>query len=167
MPITYDSIATNTTTGSTASFDFTSIPSSYTDLRLVIYHTVVTGAGSLYLRFNNDSTTTYSFANIEANNTAYASTLGTDNQYIWTATTNNANSTNPALVTLDIFEYSDNKFKTVLSDVASARDATNSYLYKNVNMWRSTIAISSIQIAANNFNFAAGTVATLYGILRA
>jgi hypothetical protein len=167
MAITYDSIATNTTTGSTASISFSSIPSTYTDLRLVVYHTVISNTGGLYITFNNDTATNYSFTMLEGNNTVLAGSIGNNNNYIWGANTNPANSTNPALWTFDIFEYSDAQFKTVLSDVSSARDATNSYLFKTVGMWRSTSAVSSIQIVAQNFNFGAGTVATLYGILRA
>jgi hypothetical protein len=167
MAITYDSIATNTTTTTTSSFSFSSIPSSYTDLRLVIYHTVSSNQGGVYLRFNSDTGTNYSSSYLQANNTTLTGSYTSGSTGLYVFGTNPADSTNPALWTYDIFEYSDNKYKTVLADVSSARNATNSYLFKSVAMWNSTAAINAIDIIAANFSFGAGTVATLYGILRA
>jgi hypothetical protein len=59
MALTYEPIATTTTNGGTNSISFTSLPTTYTDLRIVVqYPTGFVSGGDWYVTINNDDTST-------------------------------------------------------------------------------------------------------------
>lgn len=160
MPATYEPIATFTATAS-STFTFSSIPSTYTDLRLVVVGTPGTGNSSGSLRFNGISTTTYSNTNLIGNGTAASSTVNTSATAI---TTFQFTSTSiPAMAVIDIFNYANTGvFKTFLISESSDNNGSGTTISR-VGIWRSTSAITTIDInAAGSFN--TGTTATLYGI---
>lgn len=163
MAATYTPIAT-TTLGSAGTITFSSIPGTYTDLKLIFSGTVAS-ANQIYLRFNNDSTTTYSITQLNGNGTSATSGSGTNtNQLVLVGLVgSNASTTIPNFVNVDIFNYAGSTFKTSLfstsNDLNGSGDSAAS-----VGMWRSTSAITSINLSAAGGNFNAGTTATLYGI---
>jgi hypothetical protein len=160
---TYEPIATYTFPGGTNSTTFTSIPSTYTDLRLVISYQL---SGELVqARFNSDTGSNYSCTNFYANGSSAASNrrsnftearLGIEN----------VNSTSQGVLTVDFFDYSNTAiYKTFLSRCSNAAQEVN----ERVGLWRSTSAISTIQVSTFNgsWNFSSGDQVTLYGIVRA
>lgn len=162
MATTYEKIAT-TTLGGSGVITFSSIASTFTDLRLVI---VSTGnMGNIGLRFNSDSGTNYSSTSMRGNGSTATSTRATSSNYAYITNLVN-NITQPALTTTDIFSYAGSTFKTMLSQTAADLNGsgeTNAF----VNLWQSTSAINAISITCNSGAFASGTTATLYGILKA
>jgi len=60
MTATYEKIATTTLTGTTASYTFTSIPGTFTDLVLTLGNLDVTDAAQNLLQFNSDTGSNYS-----------------------------------------------------------------------------------------------------------
>jgi hypothetical protein len=158
MPATYEPIATSTLGSAAASITFSSIPATYTDLRLVFSGTS-SSTGQAQMRFNSDATSLYSYLALFTNGT----TAGGD-------TYNNANeayityyslsTTLPGTAIVDIFAYAGSSSKSFLvqSSVYSAG------LVKTVQMYRSNSAISSILIFSAGYNLNAGTTATIYGI---
>jgi hypothetical protein len=161
MPLTYDPIATGTFSGSNY-ITFSSIPSTYTDLRVVISITSVSNANNIWLQFNGDFTgTSYSMVCARGTGSA-ASSQGTDG-----AGENNMRPYNLEIpngtvgfATFDIFSYAGSTTKAVL--ITGSADANGS---GNVNLtaarWANTAAITSIRCV--NSNGTNGT-ATLYGI---
>ncbi len=80
--------------------------------------------------------------------------------------TNGSDTTVPHFATLDIFSYAGSTNKTSLG--TQSRDNNGSgTVGQFVHLWRSTSAINSIALFPNSGNFKTGTIATLYGILKA
>lgn len=155
-------IATQTLSSAAASITFSSIPSTYTDLRVVLSSAGVTVAGGdLYLRFNGDTATNYSRTRIYGDGATVTSNRGTsiDNIPLSLGIT-----VNPCLYTADIFSYAGSTFKTVLSTLSEDNNGSG-YTGNVVGLWSSTAAITSLVLSMSSSTFKVGTTATLYGIL--
>lgn len=165
MASTYEPIAT-TTLGSAANINFTSIPGTYTDLRVVITGSMTSNGFYTGLRFNSDTAGNYSGTYLRGNGTTASSNAQTNNSYM---TLDNgggaASSTIPQLVTIDIFSYSGSTYKTVLATLSQDKNGSGE-VTRTVGLWRDTVAITSINLSPTS-TWAAGTTATLYGILKA
>jgi hypothetical protein len=167
---TYTPIATVTLGSAAASYTFSSIPTTYTDLVLVSsvsfasngvrYAVVRVGNGTVDTG-NNYSDTYYDTypgtpnSGLNSNNTtmlfSYSSSSGLTTNQFQNAIANFMNYSNT------------NIHKTVYNRNISAANMVSYY----VNLWRSTAAINTIQITAGGDNFASGSTFTLYGITAA
>ncbi len=170
MPDTSTEVAIATTTlGSAAStITFSSISGSYTDLRLVLVGNTASGASDygINMIFNSDSTTVYSATEIYGSGSSAASSRVTGQAFISLISLYGIKSSPPSLWTADIFSYAGSTFKTVLINGNSDYNGSGS-VNNRVGLWRSTSAITSLSLSipSAGINFAAGTTATLYGIL--
>jgi hypothetical protein len=166
LPVTYENIATTTLGSAAASITFSSIPATYTDLRLVLVGTSST-TNTQYVTFNNDTATNYSHTQVYGNGTAASSFANTNIAYIkWASDVVGASSTIPLMATLDVFSYAGSTNKTALLTNNQDLNGSGVVDYK-VGLWRSTAAINRIDIGRTGGNFNAGTTATLYGIKNA
>lgn len=168
MPATYEPIATTTLGSAASSITFSSIPNTYTDLRVVLTYTR-SNAGSMYvaLQFNSDTATNYSSTVLYGYGTGLGSSLLTSGTQMFLNDQDPGNGTNPAMATADIFSYAGSTFKTVLA-THSADNNGSGGVSRTVGLWRSTSAITSILVKSwSTPTFAIGTTATLYGILKA
>jgi hypothetical protein len=160
MPTTYDSIATQTLGSSSASITFSSIPSTYTDLVLVIDYIATGGGVYANLRLNSDSGTNYSRIELIGNGSSPLSQRLSNENYLYNSCF--AGSGNKASGIYQFMNYSNTTAnKTTLSRINAAQ---NSLVQATIHYWRSTSAISSINITPNANNFATGSMFTLYGI---
>ena len=165
---TYEPIATTTLSTSATSYTFTSIPATYTDLRLVLNVLSTTTSGCYgIIRPNSDTGTNYSATKLVGNGTtATSGTAGVSTANPWLNGGSNKDCTNtiPGLYTIDFFSYAGSTYKTML--ISGSSDLNGSGLtIRQVCLWMSTTAISSIKIDETNGDpMAAGTTATLYGI---
>jgi hypothetical protein len=161
MPSTYEPIATTTLGTASTTITFSSIPSTYTDLRIVLTGRTNAGAGNVVtIRFNSDTATNYSWTYISGNGTTASSLRTTSATSISTGLylTNNANISTGFV---DIFSYAGSTNKTVLLQ------SINQVFIRNVvALWRSTSAITDITLTSSNA-MEIGTTATLYGIKNA
>jgi hypothetical protein len=165
MPATYEKIASTTLGSAAATIDFNSIAGTYTDLRLVIVGKYTSGGGNTRIRFNSDTSSLYSSTRIAGDGSSASSDRLT-NQGFQRLSFNGNSSTIPDFLTVDIFSYAGSTFKTSL--ITSSEDYNGSGLVvRTVGLYRSTTAISSITISLDSSTMAAGTSATLYGILKA
>lgn len=165
MPDTFIKIAAVTVgSGGASSIDFTSIPSTYTDLVLKIsarttrasrtdaislsFNGVATNQSSIYLEGTGSgaaSGSLTSFRTLANGDTSTASTFGNSEYYI------------P--------NYAGSNFKSASSDGVSENNATNADAWLVANLWSSTAAITSITVTdLNSANFMQYSTATLYGI---
>ena len=160
MPATFEPISTTTLGSAASSITFSSIPGTYTDLRIILVGTV-NSAGGPSVTFNGDTGSNYSRTFIVGNGSAASSGRSTDGQSFnlgyW-------DTTYPCMATLDIFSYAGSTNKSALGDVASDQNSSLGRVQKNAALWRSTSAITSVTLSAS---FDAGTRATIYGILKA
>jgi hypothetical protein len=166
MPATYEPIATTTLGSAASSISFTSINSSYTDLRLVFFCIPSTSFVGTQLSFNGaPSGSLHSFTQLYGNGSSASSqrTNGTDAIYV---TDPYPNHTGVYMVTMDIFSYRASVNKTMLATAASDGNGSG-YIETTAGLWRSTSAVTSLYLTATSGNFNTGTTATLYGILKA
>jgi len=159
---TYTPIAT-TTLSSTASYTFSSIPSTYTDLILVLGSVTFSSGGNPQIQYNGDTATNYSNTDLYGNGTSAGSTRNTSNNYInvgFSAT--NGSSTEPSTIIVQVMNYANaTTYKTLLGRGNRAGGETQT----NVGLWRSTSAITSLTVKVASGSMT-GT-ATLYGIASA
>lgn len=157
---TYEPIATTTLGSAAATITFNSIAGTYTDLKLVFNGTGSTTLNA-WLTFNNDSTALYSQTNLFGDGTAGGSTRQSAQSYI--RLPYSIITTTPTFVSYDVFSYAGSTFKTVLLSAAADNNGSG-YTTLQVGLYRSTSAITRLDLTTSTGNFAIGTTATLYGI---
>jgi hypothetical protein len=162
MATTYEKIAT-ATLGAAATVTFSSIPATYTDLRVVI--AMAGNYGNPFIRFNNDSTALYSYTYLKGDGTSATSVSSTSNTSIILTSASLSTLGFPIYCSADIFSYAGSTFKTVLSDCSFDKNGTGN-VERYVNLYRSTTAISRIDVNIGSGGAYTGQV-TLYGILKA
>lgn len=177
MPSTYEPIATTTLTTSASTISFTSIPSTYTDLKLILVLLGTSSGSDFTFRFNSDTGSNYRTQIFGASSDPYASFASGDttNQTEFLGSkgsTVGASTTIPNLYDINIFSYtSTTMYKTcywMLSENHNSATASiGGAVGLSVGTWvKSPIAaITSIDLAMTSFD--SGTTATLYGIKKA
>jgi len=162
MAATYEPIATTTVSGgSTNTINFTSIPATYTDLKLVITY-ALSGGSALFMTYNNNTSSIYSDTNLDGDGTSASSSRRTNQTKISIL----SNGTEVGFHQIDIFSYAGSTYKTCL--VAQSLDGSQNYVRRQVGLAQTTSAISSIKFELGNPEyFTAGSTATLFGILKA
>lgn len=163
MPSTMTPIATTTLSSAASSITFSSIPATYTHLRVVLTQKMSsTGGNGTGYRFNSDTATNYSFTMLEgtgASAASYRESSGTE------CSVNSYGQVNQwTMAVIDVFNYGGSTNKTSLVSYAGDNNGAGD-VTRTVNLWRSTAAITSIILLdRSGFNFAIGTTATLFGI---
>lgn len=161
MARTYEPIASQTiANSSTSSVIFSSLPSTFTDVRIVVSGGFVTGSPDniLALRLNGDTGNNYSYVTMFAEGSpqsAYISNYNT--ALLYRMPINNQGQT-----IIELMSYSNtNVFKTFLS---TADNPTGS-IFKMVHLWRNTASVTSVTLYGfSGSNYLAGTTLCLYGI---
>jgi hypothetical protein len=158
---TYSQIATTTLGSAAASYTFSSIPQTYTNLVIVYNGKYASANGQMGVQINGDTGTNYSNTFLYGSGSAVSSGRDTGNTGMVLGFTASANVDN--MVLLQFINYSNAKtFKTVLS---RSNTATSGGVSANVGLWRNTSAITSIKLYVYpSYNFVAGSTFTLYGI---
>jgi len=158
MPTTYEPIATTTLGSAQASFSFTSIPGTYTDLVAVV---VAETGGNLKIELNSDTGSNYSNTVLYGAGSSALSARNTNSTGFLFGTT--AQVLGNGVNIYYFMNYSNTTTnKTALS---RGNDVDNSLVRADVGLWRNTSAITSIRFISNlGANLATGSVFTLYGI---
>jgi hypothetical protein len=167
MPATYEPIATTTLGGAAATITFSSIPATYTDLRLVVVGQAATGF-AMYVSVNNDTTSVYSYTKITGNGSSASSARASNRSQFRLGIDNGMPTSNWALAQIDLFSYTGSTNKTILTNWSADLNGSGES-EQTVQLWRSTAVINRIDIscAAGSANLNTGTTATLYGIKNA
>jgi hypothetical protein len=165
MPATYEPIATATSSGSSSEIEFTSIPSTYTDLRLVANlrsSDSRSGYQSVSFTFNNSTTSLYSGVTIRGNGTTATSYLQSGTVFEGVCAMNGEPSGIFGINILDVMNYSNT---TTNKSTIVVMDSGLSGTYRQIVLYRSTSAITVIKMKEpSNLNWVSGSTATLYGI---
>lgn len=162
MPATYEPIATTSPSG-VNSFSFTSIPSSYTDLRVVLVALGSSNYQGVQLQLNSDTAANYSYINLRGDGSAAASGRFSNTSYFGLDSTG-VTTTMPNLYQINFFSYAGSINKTILSMTSEDYNGLGD-VYNLVGLWRNTSAISTISFKlTGGSTFLSGTTATLYGI---
>jgi hypothetical protein len=171
MADTFIKIATVTVgSGGAASMDFTSIPSTYTDL--VIYHSCrvndASVAADMNIQFNSDTGANYSFRRLTGDGSNPASGSGSSNALFYLAglgngTTATANSFSNTMVYIP--NYTASTQKSGSYDGVAENNATAGFDHLGAVIYTGTSAITSIKLRAYSGNtILQYSTATLYGI---
>jgi hypothetical protein len=163
MPATYEKIQSTTLGAAAAGITFSTISAAYTDLRLVLTGSFTT-ADRPALQYNSDTASNYSRTLLNGDGASAQSFRTSNATRIFVGATQ---SSQINMTTFDIFSYAGSTFKTCLI-TRSADNNGSGDVDCQVGLYRSSTAISTIYLfgQAGN-NYAAGTTATLYGILKA
>jgi hypothetical protein len=163
MPVTYTPIATTTLSSATANYTFSSVPSTYTDLILVVGNLTASATSQgLNMQFNSDTGSNYSVTHLSGNGSSAASgrQSNASNIQIGYAVVG-ASTTEPSTIIINIQNYSNTTTnKTAISRTSLAGSEVDA----NVGLWRNTAAINAIKIFTGSANMQTGTTLTLYGI---
>ena len=161
MAVTYDPIATTTLGSAQASVTLSSIPSTYTDLILIIGGVLTTGSGdqSIFSRVNGDTAGNYSGTYMYGYGGAAYS--GRDTNTTYSVVGRLAEATYGGVCIIQYMNYSNTTtYKTVIG-----RGNDTNLVIAAVGLWRSTAAINSVTVYPENAkSFATGCVFTLYGV---
>lgn len=171
MANTYILIEAKTLSTGTPSVTFSSIPSTYTDLKLVYSgrndaSTSVEGQDSWFYfngaESNRDSKVLYGTGSSSANTT----TINEASVFRLLRTLNPSNYTSSTFSNTEVYvpNYLSSNYKSFSVDGAIENNATEAGLSFTAGIWNSTAAITSITIGAVNGNLVSGTTAYLYGI---
>lgn len=157
MATTYEPIATYTVSSAQASYTFSSISGTYTDLVVIVSGTCSAGS-YLTFRFNADTGSNYSTTELYGDGSTAGSVRNSNNNYMYIG----AIRTTQSNILSQIQNYSNSTTnKTVLSRTNNAATETKAV----VGLWRNTAAITSIEVGTGGANtFQSGTTLTLYGI---
>lgn len=160
MTATYDKIATNTLSSTTASVTFNSISGAYTDLILVVNATSPSLV-NLEMQYNGDTGNNYSRTVLSANGSATQSLRQSNVGYI-RLTTEGILATGQSNQIIQIQNYSNTTtYKTSLNRANNSVYGTDAV----VGLWRNTAAITSVTLYVGTFSV--GSTFNLYGILKA
>lgn len=159
MPATYEPIATTTASGSTNTVTFSSIPSTYTDILLVVAGTSASTIDS-FCRVNGDTGSNYSYTRLYGT----GSVAGSDRSSNQTEFKAGDFTTTPNAHLLHFMNYANTTTnKTMLFNTKSSASS----VIPMACLWRSTAAINSITLFINSGNFGSGSTFSLYGIASA
>lgn len=165
MANTYTAIATVTVTGATAAtIGFTSIPATYTDLKLVCSTRDDRGGTQNGTNISlNGSTSNFTHKGIQGDGSA---TLASFSIPRFTNYNNASTSTTNAFANNEIYfaNYAWSNYKSFSSESAEETNATTAYILIGAHLWSDTAAITSITLTPDTANFVQYSTATLYGI---
>ena len=167
MANTYTLIASTTVgAGGTASIDFTSIPSTYTDLMIKISSRFASTSSLVKITYNGN-TSSYSRKGLVGEAGSASSYTANDAFIAYTdsASFNTANTFGNA----DIYipNYAGSNYKSASSDSVKEDNGTSYYVDAiGASLWSNTAAITSISLSdlSGGQNFLQYSTAYLYGI---
>jgi hypothetical protein len=164
---TYTPIATYTVPSATASYTFTSIPSTHTDLILVFTGTM-TSADYVQFQVGNGSVDTgsnYSNTAVKGNGTSASSSRSSNSTNIFTPEPMNTNQGNLIINFQNYANTTTYKTTVMRTNVPLTDGGATGSTSATVGLWRSTSAINTIKMYTYaGQTYAAGSTFTLYGI---
>lgn len=171
MPNTMTLISAVTVgSGGASNIDFTSIPSTYTDLLLkVSARRSDTSEGYLSLRFNANSGSNYSNKTLRGNGSSASSSSDASTTFLDFWVVDGTGYTADTFASTDIYvpNYTSSSNKSVSAENASEGNITGVYMQMTAGLWAQTSAINQITLyaaGAPNGTFAQHSTAYLYGI---
>jgi hypothetical protein len=170
MANTYVLIASNTVgAGGASSVTFSSIPSTYTDLQVVMSARSSGGTTQDYVavQFNGSGGTAYSDRRLEGTGSSASSTSDSSQNVIYSAYVvpgSTATSSTFSNTSFYIPNYSSSNNKSVSIDGVTENNGTVAYATLTAALWANSAAINQIAFTLGNGNFVQYSTLYLYGI---
>jgi hypothetical protein len=155
--------------GGAANIDFTSIPSTYTDLVIKLSSRIGSAADrdGVLLTFNNNASN-YSFRRLYGYDSAVVAADAASAQSsipVGNTTANNATSNTFGSHEIYVPNYAGSNFKSVNAETVAENNSSSSWvLLLNASLWSDTAAINRVTLTPLSSTFMQYSTATLYGI---
>jgi hypothetical protein len=168
---TFTLIASNTVgSGGASSVTLSSIPATYTDLKVVV-SVRFTGSrtnDALIMYANSDnSTANYTGIIVRGSGAAAISEPNPGYAGAFIGETNGGNTTANTFSNLEIYipNYTSSNKKSISADIVMENNATTAYATLNASLWQGTAVINALTFFDHNGNnFIANSTFYLYGI---
>ena len=162
MAITFDCIASNTLSANASDVTFSSIPSTYTDLRMIVQgNCTATITNNLSFQINGLTTTTYSQVSMAATNVTVTGSRSTAQTQFF-GSSDFGGTPNTTTFTIDFLNYADtSRQRTCLWSMAGSGQ-----VQRAAGLNSTTNALSSIRFFAQGATLAAGSTFAIYGITK-
>jgi hypothetical protein len=164
-------ISSQTLGGTTASVTFSSIPTTYNDLKLVVSARGDTAAYpvAINLKLNSDTATNYSYTNLLGNSSASSSTRASSQTVDAIPNVNGASATASTFGSWEMYfpNYNSTGSKPFFGiDVIETNDTTAAHaeIQTNAHLYRGASGITRIDLTPASGNFVQYSTFYLYGI---
>jgi hypothetical protein len=153
-----------------ASIEFTSIPSTFTDLVLLMScrtdrSSAPSSVDGIGVNFNGVSTNLSTRSLGGSGSSAFSTSISTGEIGITTGSGSTANTFGNVMAYIPNYAGSTNKSWS--SDDVNENNATDGYQLIRAGLWSNTAAITSIRLfPVAGSNFVAGSMISLYGVLK-
>ena len=164
---TYTPLASITLASAQSSVTFSGYDMTYTDLVLVSSVTCATDSANQRMTVNGDSSSLYSTTRIAGNGSTATSGRYSGLAYflLTGGAINPPSSASAQILITNFINYSNTTTnKTILVRAGNASGSTYPGVEYNVELYRSTNAISSFTLSTDSANFNSGCTFSLYGI---
>jgi hypothetical protein len=156
---TYTPLANITLAASAGSISFGSIPSSYSDLVVVVQAKSAGTAQDLRVTLNSITTTSYRHQRMDSNGSTAGAGETSSNRFQFPVAQVGVTDGHSAI--LNFLDYATNKNKVILARSNNGDIGTSAI----AGELATTAAVTSIQISLPTSNLAAGSTFALYGIV--
>jgi hypothetical protein len=164
MPNTFTLIEAKTLGSTTTAVTFSSIASTYTDLKILVSarsaRTNDAGGSDGKLEFNG-STSGYSAKILLQQGGAYSASTST---IFYFTSTDAATSNTFGNMEVYIPNYTSSNYKSVNIDAVDENNSSTAYGVMTAGLWSNTAAITSLTLTDNNGGYLSGSKFYLYGI---
>ena len=172
MANTFELIASSTVgAGGAASIDFTSIPSTYTDLCIKLSGRFDQSSdNAAYIRFNGDTGANYSYRYLYGSGAAAgsASASGDTRANAGIAVASSYTASTFSNSEIYVPNYANSSYaKSFSADNVQENNASTAYSTLVAGLWSSTNAINAIKLFPSSGNFVQYSTAYLYGVKNA
>ena len=168
MPNTFTLISSSTLASPQASFNFTSIPNTYTDLCIKLSGRSSTGynAADFYLTLNGTSSGYSGRYVMKDSNDANASTSTSVTTKLLLGFVPATQATTNAFGTMEAYipNYGDSNYKSVYVESATENNGVIQWIYFASGLWSNTAVINQVTLTDATGTFATNSTAYLYGI---
>lgn len=154
--------------GGAASIDFTSIPQTYTDLRIVLSTRFTSTGGAndtIWLNSINGNTSSFTDRVLRGDGSSASSFVPSETPlYIGQSPTASGTANTFASHSVYIANYTSSNQKSISVDSVQENNQTTAYMGFTAGVWTQTSAITSLSFTTNSGNFAEYSTAYLYGV---
>jgi hypothetical protein len=169
MANTYTLISSVTVgAGGASSIAFSSIPATYTDLKLVLSARTDRSAvnNNCFLTINSSSAADYSDRYLQGSGSAASSSSDSAATSVYVGGVPGASATSSTFSNIEIYitNYAGSNNKSFSADTVAENNATAATSNLIAGLWAKTNAVTSLSIDAATFNFVQYSTAYLYGI---
>jgi hypothetical protein len=162
MPATYSTISTTTLASAASTVTFSSIPSIYTDLIVIVSPQQTTGADNMRIQFNGDTSSNYNNILIRSGTSGQDTFSAYSQTSIQTDSFSYPPTSNFGAKIIQIQGYADTNVQKSVIVRSNSQNGFGGVEFGS-GLWNSTTTINSIRLFCT-INYSIGSTFSLYGI---